>query len=231
MSLKLNSSGGGSVTLQEPVTASNLTVNLPAANGTVVTADGSGNVAISGAANITGDANITGKLGAGGANYGTSGQVLMSQGASAAPVWGDAGSMTLLGTLTTTSGTSHTLSGLNLTPYKELFICFTNVSGNSGSTTPAGANSLRIDSILVQGPTANNYLSNGTIYLNLITGTFISSYWNAAAANDSNSAPSSAGPGTLYYGRTSYSTATTSLVFSLVSASFDNGSITVYGVK
>jgi hypothetical protein len=35
MSLKLNSSGGGSVTLQEPVTASTLTVNLPAANGTV----------------------------------------------------------------------------------------------------------------------------------------------------------------------------------------------------
>ena len=35
MSLKLNSSGGGSVTLQEPVTASDLTVNLPAANGTV----------------------------------------------------------------------------------------------------------------------------------------------------------------------------------------------------
>jgi hypothetical protein len=37
MSLKLNSSGGGSVTLQEPVTASALTLNLPAVNGTVVT--------------------------------------------------------------------------------------------------------------------------------------------------------------------------------------------------
>lgn len=37
MSLKLNSSGGGSVTLQEPVTASALTLNIPAENGTVIT--------------------------------------------------------------------------------------------------------------------------------------------------------------------------------------------------
>lgn len=37
MSLKLNSSGGGSVTLQEPVTASTLTLNLPAFSGTAAT--------------------------------------------------------------------------------------------------------------------------------------------------------------------------------------------------
>ena len=36
MSLKLNSSGGGSVTLQEPSTASALTLNLPTASGTVL---------------------------------------------------------------------------------------------------------------------------------------------------------------------------------------------------
>ena len=36
MSLVLNSSGGGSVTLQEPSTASNLTATLPAATGTVM---------------------------------------------------------------------------------------------------------------------------------------------------------------------------------------------------
>jgi hypothetical protein len=33
MSVKLNSSGGGSVTLQEPVTASNFTLTLPAVTG------------------------------------------------------------------------------------------------------------------------------------------------------------------------------------------------------
>jgi hypothetical protein len=41
MSLKLNSSGGGSVTLQEPVTASTLTLNLPATSGTMVLDGGS----------------------------------------------------------------------------------------------------------------------------------------------------------------------------------------------
>jgi hypothetical protein len=35
MSLKLNSSGGGSVTIQEPTTASDFTLTLPAATGTV----------------------------------------------------------------------------------------------------------------------------------------------------------------------------------------------------
>ena len=46
MSLKLNSSGGGSVTLQEPTTASNVTLSLPAADGTVVYENSSGNVGI-----------------------------------------------------------------------------------------------------------------------------------------------------------------------------------------
>jgi hypothetical protein len=40
MSLKLNSSGGGSVTIQEPTTASNFTLTLPAATGTVLTNSG-----------------------------------------------------------------------------------------------------------------------------------------------------------------------------------------------
>jgi len=44
MSLKLNSSGGGSVTLQEPATASALTLNLPAVNGTVITTGDTGSI-------------------------------------------------------------------------------------------------------------------------------------------------------------------------------------------
>lgn len=40
MSLKLNSSGGGSVTIQEPTTASDFTLTLPAATGTVLTNSG-----------------------------------------------------------------------------------------------------------------------------------------------------------------------------------------------
>jgi len=39
MSLKLNASGGGSVTLQEPSTASNFVLNLPAVTGTIATTE------------------------------------------------------------------------------------------------------------------------------------------------------------------------------------------------
>jgi hypothetical protein len=46
MPLKLNSSSGGSVTLQEPTTASNRTLTLPDATGTVIYSDASGNVGI-----------------------------------------------------------------------------------------------------------------------------------------------------------------------------------------
>jgi hypothetical protein len=48
MSLVLQSSGGGSVTLAEPTTASNFTQTLPAADGTVAIADGSGNLSVTG---------------------------------------------------------------------------------------------------------------------------------------------------------------------------------------
>jgi hypothetical protein len=46
MSLVLQSSGGGSVTLQEPVTANNTTLTVPSGNGSFVTADTDGEVRI-----------------------------------------------------------------------------------------------------------------------------------------------------------------------------------------
>jgi len=46
MSLVLQSSGGGSVTLQEPVTADNTTLTVPSGNGSFVTANAAGNVGI-----------------------------------------------------------------------------------------------------------------------------------------------------------------------------------------
>lgn len=44
MSIVLQSSGGGSVTLQEPSTASNVTVTIPATTGTAVLQNGSNNL-------------------------------------------------------------------------------------------------------------------------------------------------------------------------------------------
>ena len=46
MPLKLNSTSGGSVTLQEPSTASNVTFNLPSENSTAIYSNASGNVGI-----------------------------------------------------------------------------------------------------------------------------------------------------------------------------------------
>ena len=48
MSLVLQSSGGGSVTIAEPTTASDFTQTLPAADGTVAILDGSNNLSVAG---------------------------------------------------------------------------------------------------------------------------------------------------------------------------------------
>jgi hypothetical protein len=52
MSLKLNTASGGSITLQEADTASNLTLTVPAQAGSIVTADSSGNVGIGTTTNL-----------------------------------------------------------------------------------------------------------------------------------------------------------------------------------
>jgi hypothetical protein len=48
MSIVLQSTGGGSVSIVEPTTASNFTQTLPASTGTVMVADGSGNLSVTG---------------------------------------------------------------------------------------------------------------------------------------------------------------------------------------
>jgi hypothetical protein len=59
MSLKLNTASGGSITLQEADTASNLTLTVPAQAGSIVTADSSGNVGI-GTSSPTARLDVTG---------------------------------------------------------------------------------------------------------------------------------------------------------------------------
>jgi hypothetical protein len=48
MSIVLQSSGGGQITINEPATASNFTQTLPAADGTVAVLDGSNNLSVAG---------------------------------------------------------------------------------------------------------------------------------------------------------------------------------------
>ena len=124
------------------------------------------------------------------------------------------GGMTLLGTLTTTSGTSATLSGLTLTSYKLLYVAF------NGPSTSSFTNAALFLSGTFQICPVNSALSDG-IYgyaiFDLITGKYTST-----------TAASSAGAGTTtsYWGNGSITTASTSISFSFTgSGTFDAGSI------
>ncbi len=119
----------------------------------------------------------------------------------------------LLGTLATTSGTTATLSSLVLTPYKFLRITLNGVSFTI-------ATSLQLDGISIVNAAlgaAGNALY-GTIVLDLGNGVAVNSYYETTSSNNGVKAVS-----------TSYSTATTSIVFS--GGTFDAGSIRVYGEK
>jgi len=128
-------------------------------------------------------------------------------------------SMTLLGTLTTTSGTSQSLTGLNLTGYKQLLLEFNGVSHSSASNS-------RYD--LGAGAIANGLGSGvalyGMVWVSLVTG--IATPALAITAALPNSLSSSA-----QVAQTGYSTATTTVTLTVSNPSFDAGSVRVYGVK
>jgi len=127
--------------------------------------------------------------------------------------------MTLLDTFASTSGTTITRSGLTLTGYKFLLIVLNGVSHNNG----VGSMSVRLDGVDVTstfGGDPGEEIS-GLLWLNLANG-----------RTTCVSGPVGAGNGAVTTNDTAYSTATTSLVFSLFATNqFDAGSIDVYGVK
>lgn len=133
-----------------------------------------------------------------------------------------AGGMTLLGTLTTTSGTTQTLSGLSLTNYKYLFITIQNVSFSNNASLIKEPNAVLIS--------RNTDLAGeslwGTMLVDLSTGTF-----SSATSNSTSGAGEKGQQGTTYTGRVAWSTANTSLVFGTdQGGTFDAGSIKVYGL-
>lgn len=146
---------------------------------------------------------------------GTSGQYLQTLGTGANPAWAAVNTgMTLLSTLTTTSGSTATASGLTLTSYKKLYFTFSGVSFTTNGRV------LSVDSQIVSPGSVlstNSIAGFGEIDLN--TGIIIA-----------NSADSST-PSTIqaFSSVTTYSTATTSVVFG-ASGTFDAGTIKLYGV-
>lgn len=130
-----------------------------------------------------------------------------------------AGGMTLLGTLTTTSGTSQTLSGLTLTSYKLLYVSFSEVSAALASQYLQISGGYQLSPTL---PSTGSGVS-GIAWFDLTSGRFAST----TAATTAGSATA-----TSFYANPSITTASTSITFSWgVGAAFDAGSILIYGVK
>lgn len=125
----------------------------------------------------------------------------------------------LLGTLVTTSGTTQTLSGLDLTTFRELHIFFKGVS----STTAPFSLTLAGIQITAAATDATTYI-RGTGIIDLGSG--VCSFDTAA----SGVAPISV-LGASYSGDLSITTATTSLVFGTSVGTFDNGNIRVIGYR
>jgi hypothetical protein len=160
-----------------------------------------------------------GQLGIQGANYGTSGQVLTSGGASASPSWGAINSMVLLGTLTTTSGASQSLTGLTLTSYKQITLVFVGVSHNDAGSQSYLVGTSTADDVAVSTTFGNTATVNGFVFIALSSGTF-----SSALSNSNNAA-------TVLTGTTPLRTSSTSISVAPLAGSFDAGSILVYGIQ
>jgi len=124
----------------------------------------------------------------------------------------------LLGTLTTTSGATHTLSGLVLTPYKFLRVVYNAVSlSSSGFVKLGGLQAARTTGVTSFGV-------RGLLDLDLQTGIFVT--WAEPFGNGNSNVISEIRTAT-----TAYTTASTSIEFSTSAGNFDAGQIFIYGVK
>lgn len=125
--------------------------------------------------------------------------------------------MVLLGTLTTTSGSTQTLSGLDLTPYSALFCTVDNVSHDNAATRGLWLQGLLISSGAFVDLTGS---FNGTIF------TFLGGGYSVATIAPNTSANSFRSVAT------GITNASTSLSFTWSNtANFDSGTIKVYGVR
>ena len=133
-----------------------------------------------------------------------------------------AGGMTLLGTLTPTSGTSVTLSGLNLTGYECLLIEAANVVISSNDNLYFG---LVLDFAIASNNITSSSFGNGNAVVFLRSGVYTSSISGTTTSGTGASTAS------VRVGRSNVTTASTSLTISTASATFTSGTLRIYGVK
>ena len=138
---------------------------------------------------------------------GTAGQVLTVNSGATAPEWAAGASTVLLGTMTTTSGNTQTLSGLNLTGYKQVQVWLNGVSATTAATFSVGG-------IGITNIGSASGIASGLLTVDLATGVGIaigSSAFDARAST--------------------ITTASTSISITTSAGNFDAGSVRVYGVK
>lgn len=126
--------------------------------------------------------------------------------------------MRLLGTLTTTSGTTQTLSSLVLTDYKQIYVSVIGLSVATGSTSSISINGLLFGQSINFSP---NYYA--IVTLDLTGSTYGSYITNFASGNYP----------TIQSGGNNHTLTNSSTSISLVSsnAAFDAGTVRIYGVR
>ena len=153
---------------------------------------------------------------------GTAGQVLTSNGASAVPSWVDR--MTLIGTIDTTSGTSASISGLDLTPYQMLVIVFDGTSHNSGTSQTLLMGTSTSDDIALStaGAYTNTATVRGHVLVDLSTGLAPSFLANIATGGNA--------VATARLASLPIITTSTSISVAFSAGSLDAGAVYVYGI-
>lgn len=159
------------------------------------------------------------------AEAGTDSTKLMTPQRAAQAIAALANSMTLLGTLTTTSGSVQTLSGLDLTKYKQILVELNGVSHNSGSsqTFAFGPSTYAAANGFTTAATSGD-LIYGQIWASLSSGV------GTTVANQSGSLPASINTRSQVFA-TGLTTASTTISLTLSGGSFDAGSARIYGVR
>lgn len=145
------------------------------------------------------------------------------------------GGKTLLGTLTTTSGTSHALTSVNLSTFNTLQLVFGQVSHSAGSgkqmTIKIGSGA--VQTISSDETSATNSI-RGTYNLDLLTNieTLIWSTDQAPITSGNSNTGSSVRAG-VYDAATNLQslTSTTITVAWTTGSTFDNGKVKIYGFK
>jgi len=138
----------------------------------------------------------------------------------AAQITGLSGGMVydLLGTIPTTSGSSVTLSGLDLTGYKQLQFFLQGVSGTLDTASYLNLNGWPVSYTNINGVTNN---ATGSGIIDLASGIF-----SSCTAVVYSTVIGSYGGG----GLSGLTTASTNITFTISAGTFDAGSIIVYGV-